>query len=465
MIDGLFNQALVLHGTNYIFKVILLANAALSLASIYIYNNTQSAIAGSLFAATALIFFALFLAGRRPERHRLLALTCLSVTLAAHTLCNVNLFNIELMVLTITVGFFSLFQSIKIRWYHLYPFIPATLACILILSGSNFFIDQAGSEPRWILPAASTANIAGFLLILRIGQNSMQLWIEQKRALLETKNREINDQHEKIKAVNDELTLTNYSLTSSITYAHRIQSSLLPSPEQLRTHFADHFVYMRPRDGVSGDFYWLFHYNNRIYFAVADCTGHGVPGALMSMMGSSILNQIVQSTLSDSPKLIMKYLDLQIIDMLSRSGKDMKEGMEMALIVIDYQNNKVKVSSANRPFLVARGTNLQEYRATKTFIGHSLTDKKPFEEITLDLSDLDTFYFFTDGITDQFNSSNEKKYSMRRLKQFISDFTSLELKEQSELLQKEIRAWMGSTPQTDDMLLVAIKLQPKRIDK
>jgi serine phosphatase RsbU (regulator of sigma subunit) len=455
----LLKPASILRNPDYIYRTMMFGNAVATLAGIYVYSAHP--IAKYFFATAGLMLAILSFLKGSSDLHRVLGLTSIGLTTVVHTLCNARNISVELMLLATLTGLFSFFQTQKGLWRYAFVCVPATAAYVIFLSETALSSITPSFDTRVLLSATCTGNILGFLLVLRADRNNMAFLMEEKKAILERQNREISDQHEKIKAVNGELTLIHYSLTSSITYAQRIQSSILPSKEQLKVHFADHFVQLKPRDGVSGDFYWLFHYNNRTYFAVADCTGHGVPGALMSMMGSSILNQIVQSTLSDSPKLILKYLDLQIIDMLSRGGKDMKEGMEMILAVVDHQNNKVRVSSANRPFLIWTGASLLEYKATKAFIGHSLTEKRPFEETTVELSDMDTFYFFTDGITDQFDCNNEKKYGLRRLKQFISDFASLELKEQEELFQKEMRAWMGNTPQTDDMLLVAIKAKSK----
>jgi serine phosphatase RsbU (regulator of sigma subunit) len=283
-----------------------------------------------------------------------------------------------------------------------------------------------------------------------------QIIQESNKQLMEQKE-EIEAQHSKIISTSNELATKNSAITASINYAQRIQQAILPSVTEIQRNLPDSFIYYKPRDIVSGDFYWHLHFYQKTYFAIADCTGHGVPGAFMSMLGSSLLNLIVQSTFADSPKLILKYLDLQITQMLTRGRDDSREGMEIVLGVFDKAANSLKVASTNRPYFLYRDEHFEEFKGSKGFIGKSLTEKRPFEEQVHAILPGDCFYFFTDGITDQFDAHNKKKYTIRRLREFTHDIHKLDMYIQQSLLDKELELWRGDTIQTDDMLLMGIR--------
>jgi hypothetical protein len=179
---------------------------------------------------------------------------------------------------------------------------------------------------------------------------------------------------------------------------------------------------------------------------------------LMSMLGSSILHQIIQSTLSDSPKLILKYLDIQLQNLMSNAGGRQGDGIDIVLCVFDRRENLLRIASTNRPYLMISNGVLSEFRGSRVAIGNS---EQPglngLEEHTLTLGAADVMYFFTDGLTDQFDRNDRKKYSLKRLKDFLMQIHHLPMDLQQEKLEEEIGAWQSDTLQTDDMLLFGIR--------
>ncbi len=264
-------------------------------------------------------------------------------------------------------------------------------------------------------------------------------------------------------------------ITDSINYAKYIQSALLPLDEVLESYFRDYFVFFRPRDIVSGDFYWATVVENITVVAVVDCTGHGVPGAFMSMLGSAFLNEVVNKEYITHPAVILRRLRKEVIRALHQRGErgEQKDGMDLALCSIDYDNLKLQFAGANNPLYLVREAKLPEPPHDRKIPGENFNlyelkgDRMPvgyhdtMGNFTLRETDLiqgDVIYLFTDGYADQFGGPEQKKLQYRNFKKLLLDICHYPMKEQGDHLDKTLLMWKGELEQIDDILVVGIRI-------
>ena len=261
-----------------------------------------------------------------------------------------------------------------------------------------------------------------------------------------------------------EIELQKKSITDSINYAYRIQKSILPTFEHFNEILPESFVFNKPKDIVSGDFYWLhetspFKYssvNSKVFLAIADCTGHGVPGAFMSMMGVELLNEAVNE--SHSPAKILEIVDDGIRRALhTNHHESKKDGMDMALCAFDFEKNTLKYCGANRPIYRIRKGNLEIFYPQKAAIGFSEQGFK-FENIEIELQKDDNIYLFSDGYADQFGGMKDKKLTTKKFKDLLLSLQSLPMRSQGIELEKFIIEWSGNNSQVDDMLVIGLKV-------
>lgn len=250
-------------------------------------------------------------------------------------------------------------------------------------------------------------------------------------------------------------------ITSSITYAKRIQNALLPSTKSIETTFKDYFLIYIPKDIVSGDFYWLEESKNKIHFAVADCTGHGVPGAMVSVICNNGLNKSVREHKLVKPNQILDKTREIIIKEFEKSGENIKDGMDISLISIDKANNLLEFSGAHSSAWIVRqkeGTHqLIELKGDKQPIGN-FEKSFPFNNQHFNLLKGDTIYLYSDGYADQFGGKNNKKIKNVNFKKLLLDIQDLDLKTQKEELQTFFINWKGDYEQLDDVCVVGIKI-------
>lgn len=273
-------------------------------------------------------------------------------------------------------------------------------------------------------------------------------------------------------------------LESSIHYARRIQMALLPSETILSENLKNYFILFKPRDIVSGDFYWMTKKENRLYIVAADCTGHGVPGAFMSLLGMSFLDEIIDKEKAPRADYILGELRLHVTDSLKQSGGDdeAKDGMDMALLVIDYNTNQVEFSGAYNPCFRVRKLSEEDqkkYRdsdtempdgsmtngsylletiyASKMPIGISSRMNEDFVFYNWALEKGVSYYLFSDGYIDQFGGANGRKFMKKNFKRLILEIQDYPMKRQKELLEERLKEWMGQMPQIDDILVMGIR--------
>jgi len=253
-------------------------------------------------------------------------------------------------------------------------------------------------------------------------------------------------------------------ITDSINYARSIQSSLIPQEEYFNKHFKDSFVLFKPKDIVSGDFYWIFEKNNIIFYATGDCTGHGVPGGFMTMLGLSFLNEIVEVKSVIAPGEILDLMRDKIISTLKQYGNygQSKDGMDITVCCFDKNKNLLSYASANNPLYIISKTNGNEkeltiYKADKQPCGF-YHDYKPFTSHTIPVKENDCIYTFSDGFPDQFGGPAGKKYMHKQFKEFLLEISDLSFAEQKIRLNNSFESWRGDLDQVDDVLVIGIRV-------
>ncbi len=258
-----------------------------------------------------------------------------------------------------------------------------------------------------------------------------------------------------------EIEIKNKDISDSIEYALQIQQARLPHVESIRESFPEFFVLYLPRDIVSGDFYWFTETENgKKIFAVSDCTGHGIPGAFMSMMGIDGLNYAILEKRIESSSQILNHVNKFIIESLKQDLATVKskDGMDTAICIFEKDLSSVKYAGANRPLWLIRNKELIQYSPDKMSIGGNNYSDYEFNEMTIPLQKGDSVYLFSDGYPDQFGGERNKKFMTKNLKQLLLEITHLSAREQESILQKSLQNWKGSLPQIDDIILVGIKL-------
>jgi len=309
--------------------------------------------------------------------------------------------------------------------------------------------------------------VAGFVFMLILAFVIYKNFRNKQKTnrILEEKNHILQEQKDKIEA-------QNRDITDSIKYAQRIQQALLPPDEFLQKQLPEYFVFFRPRDIVSGDFYWATENYDNFVFTAADCTGHGVPGAFMSMLGISFLNEIVNKYDPESGEvmrahIILNHLRNAVKTSLRQTGSDdeAKDGMDMALIVMDKARKTLQYAGAHNPLFIIREGELLQYKADKMPVGIFIREKESFTNHEIQLQKGDAIYMFSDGYVDQFGGENGKKFMISRLRNLLLKIHHLPMEEQRQILEKEFDEWVSYTDgngenyrQIDDVLVVGFRV-------
>jgi serine phosphatase RsbU (regulator of sigma subunit) len=263
---------------------------------------------------------------------------------------------------------------------------------------------------------------------------------------------------DKLRVSNRIISEKSKEITDSITYAKRIQAAILPEDSVLKNQLPDSFVLYLPKDIVSGDFYWMKEKNNFLYLAIADCTGHGVPGALMSVIGVNQLNSIVEEKTIVSPSDILEKLNKNVNKILNQNKNEIRDGMDIAILKINLKDKSIAFASANRPLYYVRNKMLTEIKPGKFSIGGIESGKeKRFESMNLQLEKGDMVYVSTDGYSDQFGSEKNKKITTKKLKGLLEAISGQQIVEQQQHLLDFFNAHKSGYEQTDDVLITGIR--------
>ena len=345
----------------------------------------------------------------------------------------------------IPVGALVLFDNFKVCFIY---FI-ATIVCSGSVKILFFYVHP------YYPPEEINKFLAFFNVIMTISLLYMAVRMFKYENLIYSK--EINHQRDIIEE-------TNKDIVSSIHYAKRIQKALLASDSMLEKNLPEHFVLYKPKDIVSGDFYWGELIDDKFLICTGDCTGHGVPGAFMSLLGVSFLNEIVKERKITRPDLIFNHLRDDIIKVLNPEGTldEGKDGMDAALCSFDFKKMTLQFACANNPLWVIRENNLIEFKPDKQPIGmfdiHEGEEQKAFNLQTFQLQKGDLIYSFTDGYADQFGGPKGKKFKYKQFQDLLLGICNNPLKEQHTQLNKTIEEWKGTLDQVDDILVIGIKI-------
>ena len=259
-----------------------------------------------------------------------------------------------------------------------------------------------------------------------------------------------------------ELAIKNKNITSSIQYAKKIQEALLPSDVMFKKLLPDSFILFKPKDIVSGDFYWITERNNKVFVSAVDCTGHGVPGAFMSLIGFKILENIIKVQSIEKPSEILNILSMGIENTFHRDEEDylLKDGMDLAFCAFDRNKKQLEYAGAFNPLYLIRDNKLIETRADRFSIGlkHELNTQNEYTNHSVSIKKGDMIYLFSDGYPDQFGGPNGKKFMYRRFRHMLLTIHKLPLQEQKDFLEKSIETWKGDKyDQVDDILVIGIR--------
>ena len=286
--------------------------------------------------------------------------------------------------------------------------------------------------------------------------------IAKKNLELEAQKEEIATQRDYAEEQRDQIQHQRDEIQSSIRYAERIQSASLPPALVMEEMLKEYFVFNQPRDIVSGDFYWAARGEHLIYFAVADCTGHGVPGAFLSMLGVSSLNEIIKSMENCSAAVALDKLAYRVRESLHQTDKAREDsnvdGMDIAFCILNPEAGVLQFAGANNHLYLVRNGEMEVIRADKQDIASKYENPHPFTNHFVDVQDGDVIYLFSDGFPDQFGGSVRKKYKYGKFKRLLLDIHKEPMHKQKELLCTELDSWMGDHEQIDDVLVMGIRI-------
>ena len=283
---------------------------------------------------------------------------------------------------------------------------------------------------------------------------------QRQKAVIATQKVEVERQRDRVEEQKNIIVEKNKNITDSINYAQRIQQAILPDPATFRELLPDSFVLYRPKDIVSGDFYWVAEQNSVVYYATADCTGHGVPGGFMSVLGASLLNEVINEKKLTQPAEILDMMRVKIINALRQKGEtgENKDGMDMVLCRIDLKKRELIFSAANNPVWLVQNGELRKFSPDKQPVGIGVENPSPFAQHVVQLAPGDLVYTFTDGYADQFGGPKGKKFKYSQLGEKITAMSSLPLQQQKDALEKILLEWKGDLEQVDDVLLIGVRV-------
>ena len=313
-----------------------------------------------------------------------------------------------------------------------------------LLKKDNQIIEEKSQKQKWGL-----LGLAGIVTLLAGGGALLyksRKKIHKAKKIIEEKNKEITD---------------------SMNYARNIQRAILPSELEAKKHLEEHFIFYKPKDVISGDFYWIAEKNNKTYFAACDCTGHGVPGAFISVLNSGLLNNAVNEKQIEKPNEIFNYVRNEIINSLKSKGEsgEQKDGMDAVLCVWDKKTNTLEFACANNPLFLVRDNKINDFKEDRMPVGYQ-DELKQFKNNAIELKKNDVIYIFSDGYQSQFGGPQGKKFMKKNLRELLLSISQKPMDEQKEILNKTINDWMAyinpedkkTYEQTDDLCVIGLRI-------
>ena len=305
------------------------------------------------------------------------------------------------------------------------------------------------------------AAVGGLLLVLIFAviiANRLKLTRQQK-TIIEQQKQSVEGQKQQLEATHAELAERNREVVDSILYARRIQKAFLKNEERTGRHLPEHFILFKPKDIVSGDFYWAIEKQGYFYLAAADCTGHGVPGAFLTMLGTSLLNEIMTTKDLLSPAEVLDQLRVRIIKELGQTGADgdTKDGMDISMIRLHLETKALQWAGANNGLVLVNEEGWSEIKADKQPIGFHPA-MQPFTNHEVSLQRGQSVYLYSDGFQDQFGGPRGKKYKSRRFKEQLQALFQSDMDAQKTWLDQEFESWRGDLEQVDDVCVIGVRL-------
>ncbi|NOU17901.1 MAG: SpoIIE family protein phosphatase [Bacteroidales bacterium] len=390
-----------------------------------------------------------------------------------------SLYNLLLIGTSIIYFSFSCFQN----EYYDFEFIVRFLSIFSAIFFFSFFFESVRVITSDAYRTSQNKNIKLLKLISEknsnLKKNNSELSqlteeISTQMEYLKVLNVELQEQNEKIAKQNiklevqsDEILLQRdllmqykHNIDDSILYASYIQNALLHGDDSLKENFSDCFILYLPRSIIGGDFYFVQKIGNHIIIAAADCTGHGIPGALLSMLGIALLSEIVNRHDIDSTSTILNDMRREVISALSRKDNiyDAKDGMDIALCKINLKTLELQFSGAYNPAFIVRGSELIHLKGDKILVGKSINENRTFTQKNFQLQKNDCLYLFSDGFSDQFGGSTKKKYLMRNFQELLIKIAPEGMSSQKDVLLKTFENWKGVNDQTDDVMILGVRI-------
>jgi serine phosphatase RsbU (regulator of sigma subunit) len=283
--------------------------------------------------------------------------------------------------------------------------------------------------------------------------------IQIQKDQIRTQREDLLKANKGVKASYRKIEEQNKLISDSIHYAHRVENILLPTRNHLVEALRDYFILYKPRNVVGGDFYWAVEVNGKSVVACADCTGHGVPGAFMSIIGITMLNKIVKEQHVLDPSDILEKLRVGVIGaLLSTEEHIVRDGIDISIAVIDHNAKHIEYVGANSPIVLVQDEEIKFFKGSKQSLGSSSDDLKPFKKELIKYNPGDAMYLFTDGYQDQFGGDQDKKFMVKRLRNLFLRVHELPVAEQKDIINSTIEDWMMNSKQVDDMLIIGVKL-------
>jgi len=284
---------------------------------------------------------------------------------------------------------------------------------------------------------------------------------EEQVKMLWEQSTSIHNEKERIEKLKTQVEYRHKEIIDSVHYAKKIQQAILPSQELVNDLLPDSFIFFNPKNIVSGDFFWVHRIDeHKVLYAAVDCTGHGVPGAFMSIMGYNLLEQIVVKNQLDQPALILNELTKSVIRSLKQTNElgSVKDGMDIALCKVDFQNHTLEYAGAHNSLYLIRNGNLTETKADRKSVGISASKSTEFSNHTMNLVKGDCLYIFSDGYADQKGGAENTKFFYQPFKDLLVEIHQQSMQEQKQKLESVISSWKGDRGQIDDMLIIGLRI-------
>jgi serine phosphatase RsbU (regulator of sigma subunit)/CHASE3 domain sensor protein len=306
-------------------------------------------------------------------------------------------------------------------------------------------------------PLSENDELGHALLVMRDELKETERNLEQK---VKERTEEVVKQRDEIEKQREKVQELYKDVRDSIVYAKRLQNSILPTDEKVLTVCPESFVLYKPKDIVSGDFYWFEKLEKKSLFSVVDCTGHGVPGAFMSLLGSNGLKSAINEAQLDQPAAILDFLNKSIFDSLNKGdiSNEVRDGMDVAICSINYNTLELEYAGANNPLYIIRDDKFLITKPNKMAIGSFTPGMNHFQNHTIQLEKGDSVYIFSDGYPDQFGGPKGRKLMYNRFREYLLDVKDMPIKEQGKELNRRLVHWQGKMDQIDDILVIGLKI-------